>query len=190
MQFLFIGSPENKILDRMQKMLVKRGHSVTLSTEISGEFDESFKQLKDIVVAADALIIDAEELNELDLFKLAYAVEYRKPTLALYTDEGKLNPSLPRSNKNKNLFLKKYSDKLEMEDELDDFIDVLMNSLDAKLFMIIPPSVNKYLEWVAANTQHSKSDIVRSAVEEVAQKDKDYQKFLKKHAISLVDESL
>jgi hypothetical protein len=50
--------------------------------------------------------------------------------------------------------------------------------------MIIPPDVNKYLDWVATHTKFSKSDIVRTAVLDVAQKDKDYQAFLKKFGYS------
>ena len=179
MKFLFLGADNQKAYDRMKELLSKRGHSLKNISQ-SDDMYALFQDLKDQIVASDAIIVDSSGLSAVGEFQLAFALDADKPILLThFTPEDTLSKNITES-KNKRLYIKPYEDKLELEDALDEFIEIVIDSLDAKLFMIIPPEVNRYLDWVALHTENSKSDIVRSAVIDVANKDDDYQTFLKK----------
>jgi hypothetical protein len=165
-------------------MLVKRGHVLELLGTEKEEFYEQFASLRDHLLASDAVISDTSSLDQTSGLQLAYSIESGKPVLILhYTKADIVKPDLTKV-KNKNISVMEYSDLLELEEAVGTFIQKVQDTLDAKLFMIIPPDVNKYLDWVATHTKFSKSDIVRTAVLDVAQKDKDYQAFLKKFGYS------
>lgn len=180
MKFLFIGTPDEKTSKRLEEMIEKRGHSLTYIDQDSERFYDQFAALRDHLLSADAIISDTSVLDNATGFQLAYAVESSKPALVLhYTKTNTTKPNLAQA-KNKSATVSSYDDLLELEERVDTFVKKVQDTLDAKLFMIIPPDVNKYLEWISAHTKFSKSDIVRTAVLDVAKKDKDYQAFLKK----------
>jgi hypothetical protein len=51
-----------------------------------------------------------------------------------------------------------------------------------KFIFIISPEIDKYLEWVSNERRMHKSQIVREAIENQANKDKEYQEFLRDEA--------
>lgn len=183
MKFLFIGIPDEKTPKRLEEMIEKRGHSLTYIEQDSDKFYDQFAALRDHLLSADAIISDTSLLDGAAGFQLAYAIESGKPVLLLhYTKTNPTKPDLTPA-KSKNATVRSYDDLLDLEQHVDLFVKKVQDTLDAKLFMIIPPDVNKYLEWISAHTKFSKSDIVRTAVLDVAKKDKDYQAFLKKFGL-------
>lgn len=177
MKFLFLGTDNSKAFTRTHDILSKRNHSLT-QLDATNDILALYKDLKDSIIATDAIIIDSSGLTDIGVFELAIALEADKPILLTHFKEDSVSKDISNS-KSKRLYVKMYADKLDLEDVIDDFLQIVLDQLDAKLFMIIPPEVNRYLDWVASHTENSKSDIVRSAVIDVANNDSDYQDFLK-----------
>jgi len=181
MQFFYIGKDNSKTRERIAAMLENRGHKL-LSVQHEGTtFQKAFMQQRDYILASDAVIADAMELETATGYVLTHALESGKPCLLVHQMKDNVSKEVLALT-HKNLTTRHYDDLLELEDSITAFAQQVGSALDAKLFMIIPPDVNKYLEWVATHTEHSKSDVVRSSVLETAKKDKDYQTFLKQFA--------
>lgn len=178
MQFFYLGKDNSKTCQRISDMLEKRGHKVVCINHQITNFHTAFMEQRDYILASDGVIADATELETPTGYMLTHALESGKPCLLVYFAKETL-PAEISDLEHRNLTTTQYEDRLELEDVVDNFAHKVSATLDAKLFMIIPPEVNKYLEWVATHTVRSKSDVVRSSVMESAKKDKDYQEFLK-----------
>jgi len=178
MQFFYIGKDNSKTRERIAGMLEKRGHKLLSMDHKGATFQKAFMQQRDFILASDAIIADATELETATGYILTHALESGKPCLLVHQEKDTVSQET-RDLTHKNLTTSQYSDLLELEDTVNTFAQQVGSVLDAKLFMIIPPDVNKYLEWIATHTDSSKSDVVRSSVLETAKKDKDYQAFLK-----------
>ncbi|MCA9390280.1 hypothetical protein KC571_02645 [candidate division WWE3 bacterium] len=179
MKFLFIGENNSKTYLKIEEILDRLGHSILKfefnQSDMFGQFDE----LRDQAIASDGIIIDASGLSPLIEFQMGYLLQIDKQIFFSHEAKSSVPASLATS-KSKKLFIQEYSDTSELEAHLEAFLKKLESNLDAKLFMIIPPQMNKYLEWVASHTDRSKSDVVRNAVLSVADTDEDYQSFLKR----------
>ncbi len=181
MRIAFIGNLKSKQSQRLIETLDSKGVQVYVnesSTEITKMLD-SFKKVRDHIVASDIVIADESVVSPQDYFQLALSLEYRRPTLLLISDSNPNKNSLLDGIKHRNLRKAIYKSDKDAKAIMVDFIAEMRDSLDAKLFMNIPPSINRYLDWVATHTQYSKSDVVRGAVEKASKEDGDYQKFLK-----------
>jgi len=178
MQFFYIGKDNSKTQERITAMLEKNGHKLLTVKHDGTPFQKAFMRQRDYILASDAVIADAVELETATGYVLTHALEEGKPCLMVHHMKDNVSKEILELS-HKNLTAKHYDDLSQLETIIDEFAREIGSKLDAKLFMIIPPEVNKYLEWVATHTPHSKSDIVRSSVLETAGKDKDYQAFLK-----------
>ncbi len=181
MRVAFIGNPQSKQAKGLMEALDSKGVQVYVdkfNPEISNMLD-SFKKTRDFIVGSDVVVADDTVISPESNFKLALALEYRRPTLLLISNSNPNKESLLDGLRHRNLRKEVYKSVEEAKTIIEDFISEMKDSLDAKLFMNIPPSMNRYLDWVATHTQRSKSDVVRVAVERAAKEDADYQKFLK-----------
>lgn len=178
MQIYLVGLSTDKTFAPIRAVLENLDFEYFVREDGKLTFFDDFKDSQNRINSADAVIVDASILETEAQWELAYALDSSKPTLLLVARDASIVDRL-LSVQHKHVTIKTYADPDELRREVTSFIDQVKNSLDAKLFMIIPPSVNRYLEWVVTNTSKSKSDVVRSAVDGVAEKDKDYQSFLK-----------
>jgi hypothetical protein len=175
-----MGSPISKSYKELENTLKDIGNDFYTddSKDSDQNFWDSYKNTQNLIIEADVVIADETAIEDDSISALSIALDYKKPCLIILNrNSGNIHRLL--TVKHKNLSIKTYSDQKDLREMLVEFIGQVKDTLDAKLFMIIPPSVNKYLDWVVANTNKSKSDVVRSAVDGVAEKDKDYQSFLK-----------
>ena len=184
MQFFYIGKTDSKTRERIETMLTKRGHSLAYFDLHQSSFFHAYTQQRDYILASDGVIGSADEVDTLTGYYLSQALESGKPCLLVqYTKD---TPCVDIADlEHKKLTKAIYEDRLGLEDFVDEFLQSVTDALDAKLFMIIPPEVNKYLDWVANNTAKSKSDVVRASVIETANKDKDYQEFLNRYQLAV-----
>lgn len=158
------------------KILENLGHEIIAFSTALGEksFLNDFRKLRDSILASDAVIAHEKGNFEPSLrYELALALDKNKPALIVTpTDDAvTMDKNLPED-----LQVKTYDDDVELEIILDDFTSETDKNLGAKLFMNIPAEMDRYLSWIAAHTSKTKSETVREAVLNAAQKDKDYQK--------------
>ncbi|NTV31619.1 hypothetical protein HGA91_06605 [candidate division WWE3 bacterium] len=172
------GHTNHKKHQDLVSLVGKLGYDFTTKDE-KGDYLQDFTESHDRILAADAMIVDVDSLDEGNGYEIALSSKLDKPTLVL-SSNGKLLDSA-KLFKSKKITVKEYKSSEDLEKILTEFLNMVKDTLDAKLFMIIPPTVNKYLDWIATHTTKSKSDVVRSAVEDVARLDKEYQSFLKKY---------
>lgn len=180
MQITYLGNNKAASYHEVLGALQTQGfqpHTYCQEEKIDGVV-EAFKTVRDLVIGSDLIIADISLLAAHSAYQLSVALEYRRPTL-LVVSAKQANLGDVLALKNRNLEIKTYRNKEELEKVVAEFTEGVKNSLDAKLFMNIPPSMNKYLDWVATHTEFNKSDVVRDAVERTAQEDKQYQAFLR-----------
>lgn len=182
MQIYLLGLPKQKSFLELKRAFPKSTHYDVYTRE--DLFDEEqnlweeFKNRQNLILTADIVIADESAVSIPISYELALALDYKKPCLLTISQNSKAVERL-LGLKHKKLTIKRYSSSTQLSKIIADYIQSVKNTQDAKLFMNIPPNVNKYLEWIVANTNKSKSDVVRSAVENAARKDKKYQVSLK-----------
>ncbi|MCA9392478.1 hypothetical protein KC614_04775 [candidate division WWE3 bacterium] len=179
MRIAIFGGKSQQDIDKLRSAFGKEGYDVylpELASDMSAAVDE-FKSVRDGVIGSDMIVCGENVVNENMRYHLALALEYRRPTVIIVEEGSKVTETI-KSIKNRNLTVLEYKTDKDVEAELLAMAGKIKDSLDAKLFMNIPPSMNKYLDWVATHTRFSKSDVVREAVEKTAQGDTAYQAFL------------
>ncbi|PIP56245.1 hypothetical protein COX05_04040 [candidate division WWE3 bacterium CG22_combo_CG10-13_8_21_14_all_39_12] len=175
-----LGDYKNKDVASIREYLGNTGHKV-FTVEVKGNdeaFLTRFKESQKTISASDIVIAHSSIFDIAQSFQLALSLEVRRHTLLLVPVGDKRSKVL--EGQDSGLHIKYYSDTKGIRTGINTFTDEMMNKLDAKMFMIIPPTVNKYLDWIVNYTDRSKSDVVRRAVEDVADQDVDYQAFLSK----------
>lgn len=179
MQVYLIQSADSKTFDHIQGFLSQLGHTIT-TKEIESNYFTNWDKSEHHILAADAVVAEAGALDDVSMFELYLAHKHNKRTIFLYRKEDTKNALVAQAIelKTKNFEVADYADKDDLAQKMLEFVNAVKDTLDAKLFMIIPPTVNKYLEWIANYTSKSKSDVVRASVEYTAENDADYQKFL------------
>ncbi|KXK09749.1 MAG: hypothetical protein UZ20_WS6002000317 [candidate division WS6 bacterium OLB21] len=92
------------------------------------------------------------------------------------------NPSniIKASASSKLLTFAEYKDNTTIEKATVDFVYSVKSMLDTKFILIISPEIERYLEWVSDNRRMHKAQVVRRAVEDTMEKDKEYKDYLKK----------
>lgn len=147
--------------------LKKIGHNVSITTRISEKTD---KQIKD----CDLMLIDISDISYKQGYEIAKALDEKKGVILLESENSNTSKSIP---KNKSLIYKKFSSN-NIVSVLQRAIKEAESKLDSKFILIISPEIERYLEWAAQNKRMHKAQIVRNAVEQMMQKDKDYKNYL------------
>jgi len=179
MEIYISANPKSSIYDVMKKASKELGHNVHEKDMPFENFFDSYKQGENQVLHADCILVDAARLKSEFFFEVALALKHNRSTLILYKKKSDL-PKGAIDIKHRMLEMREYKSDTELKHIVLDYLNRTKNSLDAKMFMIIPPTVNKYLDWIVNNTSKSKSDIVRGAVDDIADNDPDYQAYLEK----------
>ncbi|MBL8015571.1 MAG: hypothetical protein JNK26_05295, partial [Candidatus Doudnabacteria bacterium] len=86
-------------------------------------------------------------------------------------------------NTSKIFKLAKYSKVEEANNEIDQFLKEARDMIDTKFILIISPEIDKYLQWSSEERRMHKAQIVRNAVEDTMNKDKEYKQFRKDHGL-------
>src|SRR3990172_4162625 len=133
------------------------------------------KQLKD----ADVVVTENTYSKAGIGFDIATALNLKKPVLVLYQKkESERGPHPINKLKYKLLSYKNYH-QADVEQVIKTFLQNAKQQIDTKFILIISPQIEKYLEWTGDTRRRHKAQIVRQAVEDMIDKDKEYKNYLK-----------
>lgn len=173
----------NKIINSLEK----NGHQVfsewmkSTDQDDSVNFEQAYKRNINWIKLSDIVVSDISQPTSGVSFLIASALNEKKPVLALYNSEDKsIPPSTIRgsSKTNKLLSYVEYKNS-NLEQLLVKYTEEIKSQLDTKFILIISPEIDRYLQWASENRRMHKAQVVRIALEEVMEKDKEYQKHLK-----------
>lgn len=146
--------------------------------EDSANFEEAYKQNMKSLKNADVLVAEVTNLSSGIGFLISAALSQKKPVLTLFHKGSQKRPStmLKGSSSNKLMFFREYDDT-DISNITKSFLSNTKSILDTKFIMIISPEIDKYLEWAGDYKRMHKAQLVRNAIEEYMETDKDWQEF-------------
>jgi hypothetical protein len=130
---------------------------------------------------SDIVIAEISKPSSGVSFLIASALNMKKPVIAIYNNSlFQKKPTIIRgsSSTNKLLHYLEYTNN-DLSKNLKSSIKDMKNLLDTKFILIISPDIDKYLTWVSDNRRMHKAQVVRQAVEEAMQNDKEYKAYQK-----------
>jgi len=182
-------SPKQKTLNqKISKTLENAGHKVDFvvidEEEIATNFnlDKNYQKNINAIKKADFVIAEISSMTSGLFFIIASTLNEKKPVLAL--NNSKSNSAHAKSMasyslKNKLFAYKEYTENTISQDVSAFLLDV-KKIIDTKFILIISPEIDHYLEWASINRRMHKAQVVRRAVEQVMNEDKEYKKVLNK----------
>jgi len=146
--------------------------------ETEDDMVKAFKRNTKSIKESDVVVAEVSVSDSGVGYEIAYALNLRKPVLALYNEEAG-EPTAPpiQVGKQKLLTFEKYNKK-NLKNKIDHFFSDIKSKLDTKFILIISPEIDRYLEWASDYKRMHKAQIVRNAVEKEMESDKDYKKYL------------
>ncbi|HEC63939.1 MAG TPA: hypothetical protein ENI23_01450 [bacterium] len=161
------------------------GNEVTTYADMGGKeigYDSNEKDIVDSIKkdeqalkAADMVIADITQSSAGPGYDIANALNLKKPVLVMKREskEDKRTPHTMTVKDSKLLTFSRYNDT-SLEKMLRKFINSARQKLDTKFILIISPEIDRYLEWASDYKRMHKAQIVRNAVEDMLEKDKEY----------------
>ncbi|MBU0708155.1 hypothetical protein KJ596_00170 [Patescibacteria group bacterium] len=188
MQIYITTSPQNiGFYTRTKEILENLGHSASASPLIANIANQKINdlgQLYDLinthVSTVDAVIADFSFPYSTPILEATLALKQGRHVLAL-AEQGKINNPPAFLTKGNHRFTYKTYARKTLAEIIKDFCGETAKNLGSKFFMILPPELDRYLNWITATSETSKAEIVRKGIREVIKKDISYQKFLKKN---------
>jgi nucleoside 2-deoxyribosyltransferase len=189
MKAFFIGDRKDKsrsdeyqlIIDEFESQGTKvdRTHFVRTSEIDSKNVEEAYLTYMKSIKSNDIVIAEVTEMSSGIGFMIATALDQKKPVIALFDKNSKLDPSKTLTGStNKLLSFCKY-DKENLSKVIKDFQKKANDVIDTKFILIISPEIDRYLTWVSDNRRMHKAQVVRLALEDVMEKDKEYKDYVK-----------
>jgi len=194
MRVFYVSSkqtPKQKSINNtINKVLENSGHrvdSVSIDEEeIASSFnlEKNYQKIINSIKKSDFIIIEISNMSSGLFFLIALSLNEKKPVLALNNTNGKSN-STPRkgltsyATKNKLFTYNEYNEK-NLSNIISNYILEVKKIIDTKFILIISPQIDRYLEWSSVNRRMHKAQVVRRAVEQVLDDDKEYKKVLNK----------
>jgi 2'-deoxynucleoside 5'-phosphate N-hydrolase len=151
---------------------------------IQGKSIEDSNKVVKYIKNADIVVAELSHPSSGVGFEISLALTEKKPVLVLVHGQNKANLSaLIKNNSSKYLTVKSYTSASEIEGVLKYFFKDAKEKIDTKFILIIPPEIDKYLEWNARERGIPKAEITRDAIEKIMQKDEKYQEHVKSHSL-------
>lgn len=142
--------------------------------------DEIYKTTVRRIREADMLITEMSVPSGGTGYEIALAHNEKKPVLALINSSiTKPVADVIEGNASKLFKMAKYKSNDDIPGLLKTFMNDARQAIDTKFILIISPEIDKYLEWASNERRMHKAQLVRNAVEDVMNKDKEYKDFLK-----------
>lgn len=140
---------------------------------------KKFKESEKAIREADVVIVESTYPGRRQGFEIARALDERKVVLAMYREEVGKAPTSPfLGNTSKNFLYRGYK-RDNITQILEESLKIARDQVDTKFILIISPEIDKYLEWASTERRMHKAQLVRNAVEDMMNKDKEYKEFLK-----------
>jgi hypothetical protein len=163
--------------DDFKKYEKSIGHVVELTTK---DLTDTYNTILKKIRSSDAVIADTSTSSSSVGYELAIAQTERKPILVLHDSKNiEYLADVVSGNTSKLLSIKTLSSTDNIGRIIDDFLVEAKSLIDTKFILIISPGIDKYLEWASSERRMHKAQIVRNAIEDMMEKDKDYKQFLK-----------
>lgn len=186
MNVFIIGDRKNPQListnNFIASVVKETGHNVDLShmenkhEKDLEDFSISYKRNVASIKKCDVLIAEATESYSGLGFLSAIALNEKKHILILFDKNSKKQPSMTlKASSNKKLEFVEYSNNNDIKKAVQGFLSRAKASLDTKFILIISPEIDRYLEWASENRRMHKAQVVRSALEDIIEKDKEYK---------------
>jgi hypothetical protein len=131
---------------------------------------------------SDAFIADISDSSAGLGFQVAMALMEKKPVLILRSKkDAKLTSynSITTPKAHRGVKYQDYESMEEITQYIDKFIEDAKDKIDTKFILIIPPEIDKYLNWAADFRRMHKAQVVRKAIEREMAKDKDWKDYQK-----------
>lgn len=116
-------------------------------------------------------------------YDIAQASLQNKPILILYDQKiSKLSNNPIFGNESNRIFIENYlldNNQDIIKEVIQNFMFQAKRLLDSKFILIIPPEIERYLSWASNKKGIRKAEIVRDAMDNFIEKDKDYDNYLK-----------
>jgi nucleoside 2-deoxyribosyltransferase len=180
-------------VDHIFKFVESHGHTMdrfnyrkdpALETQSDDEMIGSYKHIVNAIKSCDFMIAELTGSSTGAGFEISLALGEKKPVLVLYNETIRKNLPTPfRGNKNKLLRAKKYRNEQDIDNAIKYFFLDVQNLIDTKFILIIPPTIDRYLEWNAREKGLPKAEVTRTAIENMIQADSRYQEYLKDNGI-------
>jgi hypothetical protein len=180
-----------KIIDIIRKeghFVVENG-SISLDSFLKSQSTENdtqsvYKRFDKFLRNAEVFITDISEPSVNSGYEISEALTQRKPVLVLRNQKSDLQ-ILPLILGNKSPYLKyKTYEERNLQTILKKFLDSAEDKIDTKFILIIPPPIDRYLEWNARERSVPKAEVTREAIDRAMNNDKTYQTFIKKNEIT------
>lgn len=138
-----------------------------------------YKELDKFMRSADVYIADISLPSVGIGYEISQAISLKKPVLALIHDNSEFQPlATIKGNQSKYLTHRAYN-KGNLGEIITTFIDEAKRKLDTKFILILPPELEHYLKWSAKTNKLHKAEVLRGALSEKINKDKNYQEYMK-----------
>lgn len=106
-------------------------------------------------------------------FLINKALEYNKPTIALYKKGNK--PFFLSGIENEKLIVREYTPQ-NIEQVLKEALDQAQEVSDTRFNFYVSPEISRYLDWVNQNKKLPRAVFLRTLLEKAMKSDKDFEK--------------
>src|SRR5690606_13939220 len=161
------------------KFLKKIGHNVievNSDSKSQKDLSKTFNQIDKYIKDSDILLTEVTNADSKVGYEIARALDEKKVVIALEDEKSKNTLSVVHGNNTKQLVHRRYNEKNIVE-VVEDALKEAEGKLDSKFILIISPEMDRYLNWASKTKRTHKAQIVRSAVEQMMKKDKDYREY-------------
>ncbi|MFW5702895.1 MAG: hypothetical protein ACOCXP_02925 [Candidatus Dojkabacteria bacterium] len=170
-----------KVGKKNLKTISRAGELKNNKEEIVKALRKGDKELKE----SDVAIIDGTLSTSEIGFALSKAISEKKPVLLLeqngISEKDKLSFGLVEAGNYRQVTKAQYRSIEEVTKHIDSFLEDAKGKIDTKFILILPPEIDRYLNWAAELRRMHKAQVVRRAIEQVMQKDRDWKDFLRQN---------
>jgi len=157
--------------------LKKLGHNVFETYDHESKSFKDFDKIDKAIKDTDILISEVTEADSKVGYEIARALDEKKVVIALEEEGNTSKLPIIHDNNSRTLIHIKYSDD-KVSESLNKALKEAESKLDSKFILIISPEIDRYLEWAGQTRRMHKAQIVRTAVEQMIKKDKDYKTYI------------
>jgi len=143
-----------------------------------------YEDVMTAILTADAVVVDATIRNMALGHQLTYALQNEKPVLLLRlkTKKDTKEKLFVEGSKFKNLNAHEYTTPKEAKAIVKQFFEKYKNKPKKRFNLVLTGSQYNYINWAAYYYKKTKTDIIHESIEDSAEKDSLYKKYLSKQS--------
>lgn len=182
MKVLAIHSPTTsdrnlKVFVEGIKELKRQGHNVNEVRIDSKSLTKTFSALDKNIKDTDILIVEVTNADANIGYQIARALEEKKVVITLEDDKNDTKYAVVHGNSSKQMIQYTYNSKNIVE-TINEATKEAISRLDSKFILIISPEMDRYLNWASKVKRTHKAQLVRSALEALIKKDREYKDYI------------